>query len=203
MKISKLLPFFSYVFHPIFISIYGTLLYFLLTQNVIYETQLYLTLIQVGILTLLLPLALYFLFVSLGVIDSFTEATIKERRIPLTIQVVLFFILIKFSVSLTYLPELYYFFLGGLISSCLALISVLLNYKASLHMIGITSLACFTYALCVYYQLGFVNIVAFVIVCIGLVASSRLYMKSHNVNELIIGSLIGIIPQVALWYFWL
>jgi hypothetical protein len=36
----------------------------------------------------------------------------------------------------------------------------------------------------------------------GVVASSRLIMKAHTNNELFIGSLVGIIPQVVLFYFW-
>lgn len=203
MKIRQFLPFFSYIFHPIFISLYGTLFYFLITPTNLYKNQVYLTIIQVSILTLLLPLALYFLMISLGYINSFTEATIKERRIPIFIQILLFFTLIKFSISLDYLPELYFFFAGGFISAILALLSVLLKYKASLHMIGICSLAAFVYAINLHYQLPYINSVAFFIVCIGLVASSRLHMNSHTFNELLVGGFIGTLPQVVLWYFWL
>jgi len=203
--LKRVLPLFSYIFHPIFISIYGTLLYLLVSPNVHYipVNQIYLTLIQVSILTLLLPLSIYFLFVSLGVISSFTEASLKERRLPIALQVVLLFILIKWSVSLNSLPELYNFFLGGFLSSILVLISVLIKFKASLHMLGVSSLFSFIYALCLLYELPLINSVAFSIICVGAVASSRLYMKSHTTLELIIGILIGIIPQMCLWSFWL
>lgn len=203
--LKKTLPLFSYIYHPIFISIYGTFFYFLVlpTYQYIPLNSIYLILIQVTILTLLLPLSLYFLFVSLGVISSFTEASLKERRIPIAIQALLLFFLLKFSVSLDELPELYYFFLGGFLSSLIALLSVLLKFKASLHMIGISSLATFVYALATLYELPLVNSVAVSILCIGLVASSRLYMKSHTNIELLVGLLIGIFSQVSLWYFWL
>lgn len=203
--LKKTLPVFSYIYHPIFISIYGTLFYFLVSPN--YEfiplNRVYLILIQVAILTLLLPLSLYFLFVSLGIISSFTEASIKERRVPITIQAFLLFFLLKFSVSLEELPELYYFFLGGFLSSVMALICVLMKFKASLHMIGISSLATFIFGLATLFELPLVNSVALSIVCVGLVASSRLYMKSHTNIELLVGLLIGIFSQVVLWYFWL
>ncbi|WP_430399870.1 hypothetical protein [Flavobacterium sp.] len=203
--LKKTLPVFSYIYHPIFISIYGTLFYFLVSPS--YEfiplNRVYLILIQVAILTLLLPLSLYFLFVSLGIISSFTEASIKERRVPITIQAFLLFFLLKFSVSLEELPELYYFFLGGFLSSVMALICVLMKFKASLHMIGISSLATFIFGLATLFELPLVNSVALSIVCVGLVASSRLYMKSHTNLELLVGLLIGIFSQVVLWYFWL
>ncbi len=203
MDLKKALPIFSYIFHPIFVSLYGALFYFLITKNFFYPSQIYVTLLQVTILTLFLPLSIYFLFRSLGIVSSFTEATLKERRMPIAVQAIMLLILLRFSVSKEVTVELYYFFLGGLISGVLALASVVLKFKASLHMIGITALTAFTYGLSVYYKLPFVNLFAFCIVCIGLVASSRLYMKAHNYTELIVGLLIGLIPQVYLYRYWL
>ena len=203
MDLKKALPIFSYIFHPIFVSLYGALFYFLITKNFFYPSQIYVTLLQVTILTLFLPLSIYFLFRSLGIVSSFTEATLKERRMPIAVQAIMLLILLRFSVSKEVTVELYYFFLGGLISGVLALASVVLKFKASLHMIGITALTAFTYGLSIYYKLPFVNLFAFCIVCIGLVASSRLYMKAHNYTELIVGLLIGLIPQVYLYRYWL
>ncbi|MGV7106188.1 hypothetical protein [Flavobacterium sp. U410] len=203
MKIEKFLPLFSYIFHPIFIPLYGSVFYFLTIPNVLSTTTIYMILVQISIITLMLPIALYFLLISMGLIKSFTEATIKERRIPVSIQAILFFILLKFSITIENLPELFLFFFGGLLSTILALIGIMGNYKASLHMIGITSLVTFMYYVSVNYQLPYINMVAFGFICVGFVASSRLYMKSHTPNELIIGTLIGTIPQIILWHYWL
>lgn len=203
MDFKKILPAFSYIFHPIFVSIYGTLFYFFITRSFFYEAQIYVTLIQVVILTLFLPLSIYFLLRSLGVVSSFTEATIKERRMPIAIQGILLLVLLNFSISKEITTELFFFFLGGLISSILVLTAVILKFKASLHMIGISALTAFVYGLCSYYQLPFTNLFAFCIVCIGFVASSRLYMKAHTYPELIVGILIGLAPQVFLFRYWL
>ena len=203
MDLKKLLPVFSYVFHPIFVSIYGTLFFFLITSNFYYDAQISITLLQVTILTLLLPLSMYFLFRSLGVVSSFTEASLTERRMPIAVQAILLFILIKYSVSKEIFTELYFFFLGGLYSAGLVLTSVMLKFKASLHMIGVSALTAFVYGLSVYYQLPFVNLIAFCIVFMGLVASSRLYMKAHTPIELIAGIAIGLLPQVLLFKYWL
>ena len=203
MDLKKILPVFSYIFHPIFVSIYGALFYFLVTRSFFYHSQIYVTLIQVVILTLLLPLSIYFLFRSLGVVSSFTEATLKERQMPIAVQAILLLVLLKFSISKEITTELFYFFLGGLISSILVLASVILKFKASLHMIGISALTAFVYGLSSYYQLPFVNLFAFCIVCMGLVASSRLYMKAHTYTELIAGIIIGAGPQLFLYQYWL
>ena len=203
MDLKKILPVFSYIFHPIFVSLYGTLFFFLIASPFFYNSQILVTLIQVTILTLLLPLSMYFLFRSLGVVSSFTEASISERKMPIAVQAILLFVLIQFSVSRDSVAELYFFFLGGLISSIIVLAAVLLKFKASLHMIGISALTCFIYGLSMYYQLPFVNLTAFCIVCVGLVASSRLYMKAHTYTELIAGIIIGAAPQVFLYQYWL
>lgn len=203
MDLKKILPVFSYIFHPIFVSLYGTLFFFLITNSFFYNSQIIVTLIQVTILTLLLPLSMYFLFRSLGVVSSFTEASISERKMPIAVQAILLFILIKFSVSRDTVAELYFFFLGGFLSSVIVLVSVILKFKASLHMIGISALTCFIFGLSMYYQMPFVNLVAFSIVCVGLVASSRLYMKAHTYPELIAGMIIGAGPQLFLYQYWL
>uniref|UniRef100_UPI00404B51A2 hypothetical protein n=1 Tax=Flavobacterium sp. TaxID=239 RepID=UPI00404B51A2 len=141
--------------------------------------------------------------VSLGYISSFTEATLKERRIPTLIQAILLLTLVRFNQNLIEFSQLYYYFLGGFISSVIVFLCILGRFKASLHMIGISALTAFIYGLILFYNLPYINSIAFSIICIGLVASSRLYMKSHSPFELFVGLLIGIIPQISLWHFWL
>jgi len=146
---------------------------------------------------------MYFLFRSLGVVTSFTEASISERKMPIAVQALLLFVLIKFSVSKDTVGELYFFFLGGFFSSVVVLASVILKFKASLHMIGISALTCFIYGISLYYQIPFINLIAFCMVCMGFVATSRLYMKAHTYLELIAGIIIGAAPQIFLFQYWL
>jgi hypothetical protein len=203
MDFKKCLPLFSYIFHPIFSSIYGTLFFFVIAKNYFNNPQIYITLIQVTILTVLMPLSMYFLFRSLGLLSSFTEASISERRMPIVIQAILLFVLIKYSISKEMFTELYYFFLGGLLSTLVVLSAVLLKFKASLHMIGISALTAFIYGLSVYYQLPFTYLIGICIICMGFVASSRLYKKAHTPIELIAGIFIGMVPQLLLFKYWL
>jgi hypothetical protein len=203
MDFKKCLPLFSYIFHPIFSSIYGTLFFFGIAKNYFNNPQIYITLIQVTILTVLMPLSMYFLFRSLGLLSSFTEASIAERRMPIAIQAILLFVLIKYSISKEMFTELYYFFLGGLLSTLVVLSAVLLKFKASLHMIGISALTAFIYGLSVYYQLPFTYLIGICIICMGFVASSRLYKKAHTPIELIAGIFIGMVPQLLLFKYWL
>ena len=203
MDIKKVLPIFSYIFHPIFISLYGVLLFLLLSDAKLYSSISIVLLIQVAILTMLLPLSIYYLMKAMGYIKSFTEATIKERKIPILLQAVFLFILIKFSGFVTELPAILYFFMGGLIASLCALLFTIFKFKISLHMIGVTSLLAYTISLGVYLNISIIPLIAVLIVIVGNVASSRLYMKSHNIEELIAGSIIGLFSQILLWQFYL
>ncbi len=202
MDYKKILPIFSYIFHPIFVSFYGLVLYLWLSKSSFNSLNIVL-LIQVVILTMLLPLSIYFLMKAIGLINSFTEATIQERRLPIFLQVLFLALLLKFSGYLDTIPVLYFFFLGGLIAGVLALIFSILKFKVSLHMIGICSLFIFAISLSVVLNISIIPLIAFLIVIIGNVASSRLYMKSHTIDELIAGSVIGMISQAILWQFYL
>jgi len=202
MKKKNILPVFSYIFHPVFISIYGSLFYFFIAKGFYSPVQLYVMLIQICILTLLLPLSIYFLFRSLGIVSSFTEASLKERQMPIAIQAVLLFLLVQFSITKEVSIPLFYYFLGGLISATLALLFVLMRFKVSLHLIGISALTIFVYEIGVYYQFSTVNLIAFCVILMGLVATSRLYMKAHTPKELIVGTLVGIVPQLVLFNYW-
>jgi len=77
----------------------------------------------------------------------------------------------------------------------------MLKFKASLHMIGITSLAVFVMMLSSYLEIDTTYTFAFLIVCMGFVASSRLYMKAHTPKELIVGIIIGALPQMFVWFY--
>jgi hypothetical protein len=45
--------------------------------------------------------------------------------------------------------------------------------------------------------------IAFLVFMNGVVASSRLEMKAHTYKELVIGFLLGVIPQLLFFPFWL
>jgi hypothetical protein len=204
MDLKKALPFFSYCFHPLFISMYATLFYFYVTQAFFRPDEIFLVLFQVSILTVFLPISMYFLLKSLGLAkSSIMLHEKKERRLPLAFQSMFYLVLIEHSFSTVVVPELYYFFLGALISTLITLLLIVFHFKTSIHMIAISGITLFIIGLSVHYGIPFVSLIAFMILIIGLVGSSRLYMQAHSMRELGIGILVGALPQIALWYFWL
>ena len=118
-------------------------------------------------------------------------------------QIMLFGILIEKSITFDRFPSLYFFFVGGLITTIFAFLLLFVKIKASIHMIGISSLTVFIIGLSIHNQINTINLVAFFVIMNGVVASSRLVMEAHSKKELLIGFLCGVIPQIALLYFWL
>jgi hypothetical protein len=199
----RILNLFSYIFHPLFISVYAVLGFFLFGGKSFSYPEIYLMIIQIVIITIFIPVTFYYLLLSLGKVDSIMLADKAQRKLPLMIHAVLLFILTQKSITLESCVELYFFFFGSLISTLLALLMVFVGYKVSLHMIGITALTVFIMAISLHFQLRMILPILILVLCNGFVASSRLRMNAHTMQELVLGSLIGIIPQAGLLYFWL
>ena len=151
----------------------------------------------------MIPMALYYLLKFTGKVDSVMIADLEQRKIPLVFQSFLIIILLRKTISLEYYPELHFFFLGALFSTLLALGLLYIKTKASLHMLAISALTVFVFGLNIHLQMGSVYLVPFLLLMNGFVASSRLVMQAHTPNELIIGLLLGSIPQLAFLFLWL
>lgn len=199
----KILPFFSYVFHPIFIPILGTLFYILYSDN-FYSKDFYnLLLLQVVIITFFLPLAFFYLLRTFGKVDTIMLSDLSQRKMPLLMQIILTAVLIQKSVTIDRFPELYFFFLGGIGSTFIAFALIFVKIKASIHMIAMSALSFFVIGLSMHNELNIIYTIASLFLITGIVASSRLVMKAHTIEELIIGYAAGMLPQVLLWILWL
>lgn len=198
----KLLPIFSYVFHPLFIPIMATLFYFYFGTNYFLFREIYIIIIQTVIITVIIPILFFWLLYVLKKADSIMVADINQRKIPLGVQVLLLFYLITKIIRIEYFYELYFCFLASIVSTLLAFSLLFLKQKASLHLLGITSFLSFVILLSIHTRNNYIPFIAFLVFVSGAVASSRLVMKAHTPKELVLGSLIGILPQLVFAYFW-
>jgi hypothetical protein len=201
--LKKILSLFSYVFHPVFIPVYATLFYLLSNNSYFFNQEKYFVLLQVLIITVLIPILFFFLLRATGKIGSIMAPLLSERKIPLLIQCFLLILLVRKGITVERYPELHFFLLGALFSTLFALLLLFVKTKASLHMIGISALTVFVFGLSVHYQSQNIFAITFLTIMNGFVASSRLVMKAHTSMELIIGVLLGSIPQILLLYLWL
>ncbi|NBL64911.1 hypothetical protein GV828_06830 [Flavobacterium sp. NST-5] len=200
---NKLLSVFSYIFHPLFISVYAVLLYFFLTDRFHLYQEFFLIIIQVLILTILIPISVFYFLISIGKANNIMLSKVEQRKIPLSINCVLLLLLIEKSLKSEFIPELYFFFFGALVSSVLLLLMTFVKLKASIHMVGMSALAVFTIGMSLKTQTNHLYLIATFLFLTGLVASSRLVMKAHSGLELTAGFFTGLLPQFLLLYFWI
>ncbi len=193
----------SYLFHPLLMPLLGALLYFRFTPRFIEPSIVQAKLFAIIIITILIPLITYFLLKNLRIVDSIYLNKVSERKYPLMIQSLLILLIIKMVFSAYESPEMYFFFSGVLFSTIAAIILVLFKFKISLHQMGIAGVTMFLIALSAHFKINLLFGIGFLFLCNGWVASSRLQTNSHTTPELIIGFVIGIVPQLIMLNFWL
>ncbi|MDH7445446.1 hypothetical protein [Aquimarina sp. 2201CG14-23] len=193
----------SYIFHPLLMPIAASLIYFTTAPRFIPENIIKAKIFGLLVVTVLIPIVLYFFLKTIGVITSIHLEEAKQRKIPLLLQSLLLLLVIKMIIDVYNYPELYFFFLGLLLSSLSAIFIVFFNIKASLHMIGSGAVTMFTIAISIHFGINLTLLIAGMMIINGLVATSRLHYEAHSNLELILGFLVGVIPQLTLVNFWL
>ena len=197
------LRFAAYLFHPLLMPLLGSALYYALTPRFIEPDIQQARLLAVAIITLFIPIIVFFLLKNLTIVKSIQLENVTERKYPLMIQCLLLLLIIKMVFDPYDSPELYYFFVGILFSSITTLLLVYAEFKVSLHQMGVAGVTMFLIALGVHFKINVLIAIGVLFIANGWVASSRLHTNSHNYPELIAGFLIGIIPQLIILNFWL
>tara|TARA_R110002051_G_scaffold68990_1_gene124205 strand:- start:1715 stop:2320 length:606 start_codon:yes stop_codon:yes gene_type:complete len=193
----------AYIFHPIFIPISGALIYFLVTKKYTSLEMKIGNLLPIFILTVIIPLICFLILRNIGFVKSALLSTIKERKYSLYISIVLLFMIIYKVIPYNYTPELYFYFIGLVLALFTSLLLLFAKFKSSMHMLGIGSLVMYLISLSIHFEINISLSISVFVLCIGIVASSRLYFRVHTKLELLAGLLIGITSQFLTLTYWL
>jgi|SRR5690554_3912649 len=193
----------AYLFHPLLMPLLGTAIYFYITPRFLELALVKANLFAIGIVTLVIPIVLFFLLKSLGLVDTIFMRDVRERRFPLMLQCILLLLIIKIVFNPYDNPELYFFFIGVLFSAFAALIMVLFKIKVSLHQIGVAGVLMFLIGLSTHFKINLLVSISFFLFANGWVASSRLQSDAHTPAELALGLFLGAFPQLILFNMWL
>lgn len=193
----------AYVFHPIFIPIEGTLIYFLVTRKYTSLEMQIGNLLPIFILTVVIPIICFLILRNIGIVNSIFLPTIKERKYPLYISLILLFMIVYKVIPYHYSPELYYYFIGLILALFTSLLLLFIQFKSSMHMMGIGSLAMYLIILSIHFEINISFSISILILLSGLVASSRLYVKAHTKLELLVGLTVGVVSQFLTISYWL
>lgn len=199
----RILKSISFIFHPLIMPLLGVVFYFSKSPRFIPVEIIQAKLISLFILTVILPILLYYLLKSLGKVNTIYLKSTNERVLPLAINCIIVIIVLKRIITPSQIIELYYFFVGILISTMTCLILAIFKFKASIHMISVSGLFMFFIVLSIHFSINIIGSLALISVILGAVATSRLHLKAHTFKELIMGVFVGVIPQLILVNYWL
>ncbi|MGS2727472.1 hypothetical protein ACU8DI_12750 [Psychroserpens sp. BH13MA-6] len=193
----------SYIFHPLLMPLLGVIFYFSKTPRFIPEPLMKGKLFSIAILTIILPILLFYLLKTINKVDSFHLESVEERRLPLLINSVIIVLILIRVLPIDELPELYFFFIGILISTITCFALAVIKFKASIHMIAASGFFMFAVAVAIHFKININGTIALMCVILGAIATSRLHLKAHTPIELIVGSFVGLLPQLLLLNYWM
>lgn len=193
----------SYIFHPLFIPMAGTLAYFLVTPKYSPIELRSGNLLPIFILTIIIPVIAYLILRNLGIVSTIFMPNPRERRYPLYIYIILLAMVIYKVIPNSYTIELHFYFSGLIVAALSTLLLLFLKLKISMHLMGMGSLFTFLVCLSIHFKINITIAVSLLTLATGLVATSRLYLHAHNKPEILIGFIIGLLSQLLMVPHWL
>ncbi|MUU79296.1 hypothetical protein [Winogradskyella endarachnes] len=193
----------SFVFHPLIMPLLGVIFYFSKTPRYIPEPVMKAKIFSIVILTIILPILLFFLLKTVNKVNTIYLKSTKERLIPLFINCIIILLILFRVLPPGEILGLFYFFLGILISTFICFILAVFKIKASIHMIAAAGFFMFAINTAVNYHININGTIALMTVILGAIATSRLHLKAHTNQELILGLFTGLTPQLVLLNYWL
>ncbi|SKB39962.1 hypothetical protein [Maribacter arcticus] len=193
----------SYLLHPLFITIGGTIAYFLITPKYTPLEIQSASILPIFILTVIIPIVTFFILKNVGLVNSIFLETATERKYPLYIHASILLLILYKVIPNNYVSELYFYFTGLLGATVACLLLLLFNFKTSLHAVGVSGLLMYLINLSIHFEINLIIAISIFIVLTGAVLTARLYLKAHTRIELIIGVFIGLISQLLTVRFWL
>ncbi|SHJ10045.1 hypothetical protein SAMN04487911_11136 [Arenibacter nanhaiticus] len=193
----------SYLLHPLFIPLSGTSAYFIISPKFIPTSFQAATILPIFLLTIIIPILSYILLKHLGIVSSVFMPNLRERKYPLYLNLGLLLLVLLKVIPNHYSVELHYYFLGLVAASFSALFLLFINFKCSMHLMGLGSLLMFLINLSIHFEINIAIAIAIMTLLCGLTATARLYLRAHTAPELIIGFLLGVATQLLTVKFWL
>ena len=191
----------SVILHPIVVPTIGVMLYFLLIPNNHASNKKLTLLSLIFVTTYLVPLLILILFKKLKLIKSFNAHSIKERKIPVAMMIVLFYLLGNTIATITGMRDISLLFYATSAAFTLLYIFFTFQLKISIHLLSLGISTGFFVVLGINYSYSLPIVVIVNILLAGVVANARLYLKAHTPREIYLGFFFGFIAPFAIYYF--
>lgn len=199
MNIHKII---STILHPIVIPTVGVMFYFLLIPNNFLSSQKFAVLSSVFVCTYLIPLLILILFKKLKIIKSYQTKSIKERKLPVALMIILFYLLGNSMNSASNLRDLALLFYATSIGLFAIYVLFFFKIKASIHLLSLGISVSFFMIMSNNYSRSYLIVIITIILLSGLLGSARLHLKAHTKREVYIGFFLGMLFPIILNYIY-
>ena len=190
---------FSYLFHPLFIPLYVAFFLIYIHPSAFVgfsDADKKGTLIIIVLNLLFFPLMSVLLLKAVGFIDSIFLKTQKDRIIPyIACGIFFFWAYTVFKEQSQYPAVLVAYVFGIFLSSSAALLANI-YFKVSMHGIGLGGWLGIFLLLTYNGSMLMTWPLCSLLLIIGLVCASRLFLKSHTAIDIYAGLFIGIVTQI-------
>ena len=193
-SLNKAAKIISFIFHPVFIPLYGLILIFF-TPTVYSYIPLpvkRLLLLTVSINNIILPLILLLFLKARNHILSWEMENKRERVLPLFIATILYAITSYIIIKIPTPAFIRTYFIGIFFIS--SLITIINNWwKISIHAAALGALTALALMLSFWMYHSIIWPLVIIIIVAGLILSSRLKLNSHTPAQIWFGFLLGFI----------
>ncbi len=187
--------------HPIVIPTIGIFLYFILIQNNFDSSQKFTVLGLIFLTTYIIPLLVLILFKRFKLIKSFNAESIKERKVPVAMMILLFYLLGNTLYRINHLTDLGILFYSTTLGFLFIYILFAFKIKTSIHLTSLGITTGFFFILNLIYQQNLIIVIVCAIILSGILASARLHLKAHTQKEVYLGFILGFLSPIIIFYF--
>jgi len=194
----------SYFFHPLFVPLYIILFLLYVHPSAFtgFSDVAKVRVIFIVIINLLFfPLISVLLLKAVGFIDSIYLKNQKDRIIPYIASGIFFFWAYHVFKEQSQYPELWVSYLLGLFLASSAALIANIYFKVSMHAVGVGGWLGLFFLMFNSKEMMMTWPLAAVLLITGMVCTSRMILKAHNAIDIYGGLFIGVLTQLAGWYF--
>nr|WP_274704114.1 hypothetical protein [Polaribacter marinus] len=177
------------------------MLYFLLIPNNFNSNQKLAILGLVFTITYLVPLLILVIFKKLKLIKSFQTESIRERKIPVMLMIILFYLLASTMNNIPNLRDLGLLFFATSLGLLFIYLFFAFKIKVSIHILSLGISTGFFLVLSNIYSQNFTFLIIILLLLSGILASARLHLNAHTKKEVYLGFFIGMISPFLIYYF--
>ncbi|NLP57718.1 hypothetical protein [Lutibacter sp. B1] len=136
-------------------------------------------------------------------IKTYHMVTIEERKFPTLLFIGISYIIGNWLYKSTIVDLLALFYFGYGLCLIFSYILLHLKYKISLHTAAISGLIGFLICFSHYYKINLIIILAVLFIIGGVISSTRLKLKAHQLNEISLGFIFGLVSQFIVYYIYI